>query len=258
MRSLQQFWTTRRIGEDRVTLTRLGPLRLWLARAEREWAYACHYGEGRDLMDLAQVPEDVVPDAMTWTTIGFGDAPRDYLFEGEIPHRPVSVKFNGPVGIPAGEEIRVFVAIPVFVRIRAISGSLSHNLGKVASDNLYRSWFGDPASGQLCHAARESVAFDPEDLELSPNSILCPISIRNDSPGSLLLNRLCLRMRKAGLYSGATHLWSSTARILYQGQNKDCQFRILEEMPAGEDNLQCLATPRESVISLHPRELICS
>ena len=62
MRSLQQLWSVRRMGEDRVTLTRVGRLRLWLARAEKEWGYAWYHGEEAGLMDMAQVPEDVVPD----------------------------------------------------------------------------------------------------------------------------------------------------------------------------------------------------
>ena len=61
MRNLRQFWTPRRIGEDQVSLARLGPLRLWLARAEKEWGFALEYGESVDVLDLTLVPEDVVP-----------------------------------------------------------------------------------------------------------------------------------------------------------------------------------------------------
>lgn len=246
MRSLQQFWSVRRIGEDRVTLARLGPLRLWLARADREWGYACDYGEEIDLMDFAQVPEDVVPEKLKWTSILFRDAPRDYLFEAIPPMRPVTVRTVGVLGLPAGESCSFYLIVPAFIRIRVLSNGSSQLLGTIASQKIRQSWFGSLTDGIHAYANPVDLLLDSRQLTACPNQIVYPVEMKNNSNKMLRFDQLCLDLRNTGLYSGATHLWGSPVGVEFLGHSRECPVSCSDAVPDTERELIEVAAPRKS------------
>ena len=245
MRSLQQFWSVRRIGENRVTLARLGPLRLWLARAEMEWAFAFEYGDPSSIMDLAQVPEDVVPEGLTWKNIIFQEAPREYALQASLPDRPVVVKPAYPVSIPAGEAGSFYVLIPVFIRIALQAGRKEILLGSVPSRALSDTWFGTPTEGTLCYSLPLPAERDLESMEPLPHHVVCPLEVQNRSDEDLVFEKLCLRPRYVGLYSGNSHLWSSLVRIHHEGLFKSTTIRYAAGVPDREPNLLEILKPEK-------------
>ncbi len=237
MRSLKQFWTTRRIGEDRVTLARLGPLRLWVARAQREWGFASDYGEEHQLMDLAQVPEDVVPDELEWKNLLFRDAPRDYRFDAAVPDHPLVIWPTHPVAIPPGESGELFVTLPVFVTIQLLKDKKERELGTVPSEQLSNSWFGDTTNGQMCYTGPVAAEFELKDLSPDAHHIVCPVVVDNRSDETVLLEKLCLRPDYIGLYCGDTHLWGTAVRIEHEDGYSNTNVRYSHEAPPYESGL---------------------
>lgn len=245
MRSLKQFWTVRRIGEDRVTLARLGPLRLWLARAEKEWGFGLHYGEDDHLMDLAMVPEDVVPDDLEWVHMLFLKAPREYRFEAAVPDRPVVIRPPHPVTIPPGDSGEFFASLPVFVKIVLIRGKTEQELGTISSERLSSSWFGDPKTGELCYTGPEPASLELEALSPEPHHIVCPVTVENRSDQTVLLEKLCLRPDHITLFCGETHLWGSAIRIEHEQGFSSTAVRYAREAPPLEGGLVEVAKPRK-------------
>ena len=233
MRSLQQFWSVRRVADDRVTLARLGPLRLWLARAEREWGYAVEHGEaGTEVMDIAQVPEDVVSRQLDWTNAAFREAPREFCLRAAVPDRSVVVKPEHPVTLPEGESATLFAPVPAFIQMVVLSGRREVVLGRIASRRLSDTWFGSPLEGELCYSLPRFATLDRDSLQVYPNEILCVLEIHNKSDEPLVLEKLCLRPGYVALYCGAQHLWASQVLIQHEDSFKGTQIRY----PSGPPN----------------------
>jgi len=245
MRSLQQFWSVRRIAEDRVTLARLGPLRLWLARADREWGFSCNYGEELDLMDFAQVPEDVVPDELKWETVLFKKAPRDYLFEASAPSLPLVVRTMGHLSLPGGESGSFFLVVPVVIGIRVLSDGNSQSIGTVATQKFPRSWFGTTVNGRFAHANPAPLLLDSGQVRANPNQIVYPLEIRNASSKMLRFDRICLDLRQTGIFSGRVHLWGSPLKIEFHGANRECPVVYSDTVPESEMDLLEVVAPRQ-------------
>jgi hypothetical protein len=243
VRNLRQFWTARRIGENRVTLARLGPLRLWLARADREWGFACEHGELSDVLDIAQVPEDVVPGSLDWNATLFAEAPREFLLKPTVPDRSVVVKPTYPVRIPVGESGTFFVLLPLFVRILVAAGKREQEIGVVPSRLLSDTWFGLPTDGEFCYSLPFPAERDIERLQPLPHHIVCPVEIRNQSSEDLKFEKLCFRPQYAAILCGDRHLWSTPVRILHEGHFKGATIRYLDHPPEFERDLLPVSKP---------------
>jgi len=245
MRSLQQFWSMRRIGDARVTLIRLGPMRLWLARAEKEWGYALEHGEASEIMDIAQVPEDVVPGDLKWDNMLFQQAPREYCLRPVVPDRPIVVKPEHTVSLPQGESGTFFVKIPVFVQIVVVSGHHELILGTVPSRVLSDTWFGNVMEGDFCYSLPYPATMERESLKPLPHQIVCTLEIQNRSDDILVFEKLCLRPRYVGIYCGNTHLWSSVVKIQHEGLFKSTHVRYSASQPDFEEGLMLITQPQK-------------
>ncbi len=243
MRSLQQFWTARRIGDDRVTLVRLGPLRLWLARADQEWGWACEHGECNEVMDIAQVPDDVVPGGLEWTSALFAEAPREFRLQPTVPDRPVVAKPEHPLLIPDGEAGLFFASVPVVVEIILVAGKREVVLGRVPSLRMSDTWFGPAVAGEFCYSLPAPARQALPEVEPFPHLIVCPLEIQNRSGEVLNFEKLCLRPEYLTLYCGAVHLWGGRVRIQHEGAFRGTSVRYIADPPEGEPNLSRIAAP---------------
>ncbi len=246
MRSIRQFWASRRIGEDRVTLVRMGPLRLWLARAEREWGFAREQGTVSHILDIAQVPEEVIPDGLEWTTILFREAPREFRLRAVVPDRPLVVKPVHPVTFPAGESGVFFVFLPVFLELIFSGGQQEHSVGTIPTNQLSDTWFGTFEEGEFCYSLPFPASRELETSRIYPHHIVCPVEIENRSADHLVFEKLCLRPRYLSLYCGQHHLWGSRVEVHNEHRNKTSRLRYPRGAPEMESGLTLLSTPREN------------
>jgi len=243
MRNLRQFWTHRRLHDDRVLLCRLGPLRLWLARGDSFWRFAHTFGESQELLDISAVPSDVVPDALEWTQAHFKQPPQELLLLPAIPDRPVVVQTPFPVVLPAGQSTRFLVRIPVSVEVRVETGKEQVRLGTLPSQSLSDTWFGTPTEGTFCYALSDPTSPDLENLRPGPHHIVVPVGLRNASSVPLEFGRFCLRLGHAGLYCGDRHLWSSPVEILQEDPYKPASLEYAKSPPGEEGDLLELVKP---------------
>lgn len=245
MRDLRQFWSPRRIGEDRVSLARLGPLRLWLARAEKEWGFACEYGEVGEILDIAQVPEDVVPANLDWITTVFSEAPREFHLKPAVPDRAVVVKPPYPVLIPPGESGTFHALVPVFITVVVSSGRKEMDLATFPSRQLSDTWFGAPTEGEFCYSLPFNAERDLGELKPLPNHLVCPIEIQNRSGLGLKFEKLCFRPEYVGIYCGDRNLWCTPVRIQHDDSFKGTTIRYGSMPRDAEAGMMQLASPRK-------------
>lgn len=245
MRSLQQFWASRRMGQDRVSFIRLGPMHLWLARADKEWGYAVEYGDLSQLIDISTVPSDVVPRSLEWVTTVFTDAPMDYALRPAVPDRPLVVRPIHPVRIPPGQAGTFFALIPVFIELLVTAKAQTHVLGKVPTRVMSDTWFGDHARGELSYTLPVPAQRDLAAMETHPHQILCPVEVKNGSKDELFFEKFCIRPRHLNLYCGDQHLWASAVQVSHEGSFHASLVRYDSAAPGYESGMVEVAKAAE-------------
>jgi hypothetical protein len=246
------------MGEDRVSLTRVGRLRLWLARAEKEWGYAWYHGEEAGLMDMAQVPEDVVPDELEWHRAFYESAPRDYVFESALPSQPILVRSSAPCVLPAGESVEFTLMVPACLRVTLMAGNRKHKLVSCPSERVEQAWFGTPVKGRLCQLITIPPANGTDLSSARPNQIVVPVRILNRSKKAINLDRIALDLGPAGLFSGALHLWSSPVGLTINESARSVTTTFENQIPKQETELMELKASDGNSSVFDLSEVICS
>lgn len=233
------------MGVDRVSYIRLGPLHLWLARADKEWGYATEHGELTQLIDLSTVPSDVVPRKLTWATTVFDKAPMDYELRPALPDRPLVVRPVHAVRIPRGQSGTFYALIPCFLEIVIHGDGNEYVMGKVPSQVMSDTWFGDHARGDLCYSLPASAQRDRTALDANPHHIICPVEVNNTSKEELFFEKFCIRPRYLSVYSSERNLWSSKIRVLHEGSYNNSSVRYETSAPEYESGLVEVAKAAE-------------
>lgn len=246
MRSMQQFWAMRRMGVDRVAFVRLGPLNVWLARADKEWGYAVENHGLTNVVDISHVPSDVVPKDLKWATAVFDHAPQDYALRPAVPDRPLVVRPINPVRIPHGQSGTFFALLPVFVEIYLQDSSGDYPMGTVPSQALSDTWFGTPTGGDLCYSLPFAAQRDLQAADLFPHQIICPVSVENRSRDDLAFEKFCLRPRHLGIFADSRSLWSSAVRIQHEGAFQSSAVVYEATPPRQAEGWVQLAKPQET------------
>jgi hypothetical protein len=164
----------------------------------------------------------------------------------EMPSRAVVVWPEQSLRLSTGSQIQVFVAIPVSVSI-LVGGADPVILETLPTRVLSNTWFGEPASGELCYALTSPVPKDIDGLVSGPDEAVCPVSILNHSAGELDFQRFCLRVEHLGIYRGASRLWTNSMRVEYRGETGkggEGQVTISAKAPAFEKTAEKLVEAR--------------
>ncbi|MDP0500970.1 MAG: DUF432 domain-containing protein [Verrucomicrobiota bacterium JB022] len=232
---------------DRVCLWRLGRLRLWLARAEKEWAYANENANDPEVLDASFVPHDVVPEGLEWHHHAFEHAPEQFELWPAVPPRPVVVRADRPVTIPAHESAQFFACIPVWVELWVGGPERDEQLklATVTTRALSNTWFGNHANGELCYSLRFAASRQLDELNRHPHHIICPIVLENHSEEALEFHKLCLRTKHLAVYSGHEHFWSNVVRIRYAGKSREARVTYESGVPSHEPNLRLVSKAYE-------------
>lgn len=247
MAAHQQFWKSRQMPLDRACLWRLGRLRLWLARAEREWGFATESAENPEVLDSSFVPYDVIPNRLDWKHFAFENAPEQFELWPAVPPRPVVVRADQAVAIPPRQSAKYFACVPVWVELW-VGAPERHNqmkIGSVPTRMLSNTWFGNHATGELCYSLRFAATRQLDDLKLHPHHLICPIILENHSEHTLDFHKLCLRTKHLAIYSGHEHFWSNVVRIRFSGKSREARVTYESKVPQFEDNLRLVSKAYE-------------
>lgn len=237
----------RRMGEDRVSFIRLGPLQVWLARADKEWGYAVKHGEMSTVVDHAKVPSDVVPKDLEWVTTVFESAPMDYELRPAVPNRPLVFRPLHPVRIPRGQRGTFYALIPVFMELVIHGKGTEFSMGKVPSQKLSDTWFGNYARGDLSYSIPMAAQRDLQAVETFPHQIVCPVEVSNASKEELFFEKFCLRPKHLMLFAGAKHLWSSRVKVTHEGAFHSSAVRYEDTAPDYEEGVTLVAKAAEKL-----------
>lgn len=241
-------WGRFPIQDGTVYRSRIGPLTVYLRREDGDWYVADqHDPEGISLDPTAPVPEtEAVP--MDWTRWvsdqNDPNMPGVVEIAPALPDKPVVVRPSGSFNIPAGVDVTLYFAVPVWVSIKATEPRPAP-LVTVPTVILSNTWFGDPGSGELGYVLRVDPSKNHREVTSTPWQALCPLTIRNISTDELAFERFSLQTDSLGIWSTQNHLWTDGVTVSFPGPDKPAQVHSSSTAPAGFDNAIRLSPPRE-------------
>lgn len=188
---------------------RIGPLELWVSRsvtgpADRaeghEWRFGVDY-DADAMIDRSEVVRPAppsVPQASARilryaTPVGDGQL----TLGARLPDRDIVVRAEPPLRLVAGHEVDVYIGTPVWVALRVGD----EELVQLPTVRMPETWFGpSPWEGELCYALRSRARLALSEMPRRPNRAMTVLSVRNEGPNDLLLERLKIPIPNLALY----------------------------------------------------------
>lgn len=196
-------------GESRCW--RLAGLDLRVTRSDREWQIESFRSP---LQHEDEQPWEVLSPA----PLPLENAvPGRHLFNRTSPllrilpaaaDRSVVIKPVNPLYIPGGQSAVLYVSTPLWVQVRTEKEPFP-----LLDEPVIRpsdTWFGlSPAQGRLCYGTKVSGRTDLGQLPVRAFRAVTPVSIRNDAPDPMPVERLCMPMPLLDLYAATDgRLWT--------------------------------------------------
>jgi hypothetical protein len=147
-----------------------------------------------------------------------------------LPDRAVVVRPEQPLTLLGGEEAALYVAIPVWLRLR-VAGE--RELVEVPVQRLQETWFGpSPVVGELCYATRTSARLQPGNLPPRAHHAVCRVGLSNRAASPLPLERLSLPVHHLDLWWHRERgLWTRGLEVERTADGRMASLRFGEGPP---------------------------
>jgi hypothetical protein len=234
------------IAQGQVGVWRIGPLRLQVRHAAGEWRVCHERGDDPWQADVSVriSPGEGCDEQAVERYIAADNSPR-FTLQPLLPDRSLVTRPVSPVYVPADEVVRLYVSIPVWLRLAV--GERQKPLTELATIRLSDTWFGpSPMNGELCYALRSRcrLALEPETL-LAYRAIT-PLVIRNKADQALLLERVNVPVRQLSLFAEpGGQLWTSEVALERTEDGQFANLRIDADAPAEARGAEPVSGPRE-------------
>jgi hypothetical protein len=232
---------------DNVTLAfRVGVRDLWIRRIEGEVRVA-HKDHGSGAGDPAtwgrDSPPGEPPAEQDWSRWAPAAAPTEVALRPMLPDRVVVMRPEWPFRLLPGAEARVFVRVPIWVRVELPVGDRSHTLVTLPSVAMSDTWWGDLSVGDLAYWLPTTARRTLSAHLFAPHLAICPLRMRNETQGELHVDKLALQVAHLTLYAGDGGLWADEARVLYQGIEEGSQIEMAGRPPLEAGDAALISPP---------------
>jgi hypothetical protein len=219
------IWGEHAAAEGKIVQLRLGPLSLQVQAVQNEIRVAQTYSDCSD----SDKPADEVPEDSSWSRWALKSKVEKFRCSPCFPDRSVVMKPEHPLKLKIGANVKIYVRIPVSVRILA-AGDAS-TVVEVPSVILSNTWFGNFTDGELCYWISSSARREPVIDPGMPHLVICPVGITNTAGEDLILEKLRLRVEALPIYRADNQLWASETKVYYRGGAEASQVEIVQGVP---------------------------
>ena len=242
-------WGEHKFTSDEIVEISIGTLRLWWQLRDSElWLAYKHIGENSNADSAEKKEEDNkgIPEDLDWLRWSIGKHECKFRVSPVLPDRPVIVKPEASFRLIKGSSSRIFVRIPVWLRIENMDKP-DKPIIEIPTVVLSDTWFGSFTGGELCYwissSARSQVEADPERNYLT----ICPIKITNGSDEDLVVEKICIRAAGLSLFFEGNQLWSDEVSLTYRGTDNVSRINFSGKSPDECNNAQIISQPRQPV-----------
>ena len=242
----ERWWGEIEVPENETRHWRIGPFDLWMRHSLEEWQASferCPDPFVDDLVVAAEPSREPAPEA---TTRRFGFRRRSSLVLRPLTaDRPVIVRSEKPFWVPAGEEVQIFVSVPLWVGLRSPSDE-TLVLDEPVS-RLSDTWFGPSTLvGELCYAVKTSIRFHRENLPDRPHRVVSAVRIRNHCGTPLPLERIRIPAPNLSLYASESgHLWTEAVTLEREEDGNLAALKLGRGAPREAGTCRKVGGPRE-------------
>jgi hypothetical protein len=222
---------------------RIGPLGFWVRRAELEWQVAEERYDDEALVVAAKKPAP--PQGAAWTRWASGAVNPPVRIRPITPDRPMVVRPAQPFRILKGGTARIYIRIPVWVRIELAVEDDPLPLMDIPTVQLSNTWFGSVFEGDLCYWTETSARRRYQNVEPRPHLAVTPMFIHNQVEAELPLEKLCLQTAGLGLYSSGGELWTSEVRVTNTGPGAPERIEVSSGPPEEARDAELICEPRQ-------------
>ena len=221
-----------KLEHSKCFLSHIGPLKVYYMLKTGEVNLAFDRDPDKQHREIETVQlEDTSMPLVDWERWVIDENCDKISFSPVMPDRPVVVRPEMPVNIPAKHSARFYVSIPAWVAIFAHEKKETIELCRAASSLLSNIWFGDLKSGELCYSLLTRARRDVTEIDYSPNRVLCPVLIWNRTGVDLNVERFCIHVEQLNIYQDGKQLWSNGVTINYQGEDSANKIVYLKRPP---------------------------
>jgi hypothetical protein len=185
----------------------LGDSMLWLKREKEGW-YVLQTGN--------QDEQKEEPDFTGAEYFQTGKS-NSIVIAPALPVKPMVFK-GSQLKVSIKQKFTFFLKIPVTIQIYYSKNMEENLLKEIPFKRLSDTWFGEPDSGEAAFALGNEYYLDFESIETSPFEAICPVSIFNNSPGTLEIQRQIIRVENLALYKNNNKIVTSMVQVEYKGQ----------------------------------------
>lgn len=250
---LSSPWGRHPLPSDTPSTFRFGPLLLrarsladeiWLDHRPGDWTRAKRSranqgdggrGDGEEEWVRWPVPEGA--DGLRFTPL--------------LPPRPVVAEPEFPFRLLPRARARVFVRVPLWVRVDATAGEEAGGTGtdrkltEVPSIVLSDTWWGDYSEGELCYWLQTTARRRVPPEVFGPHLAVCPVELKNRSDEELPVEKIVLRVAHLSLFADEGRLWADETRVRYRGPDEGSDVDVSGGRPAEAPDAVKVVEPRE-------------
>ena len=240
------LWGEKQIDQDgEARGWAIGSLRLWLAREDAELKIATEYASRPG--HRGELKAEELPPGISWSRWALDRRLSKIRLLPVFPAVPLITKLRSSLRVGGGTRARVYLRIPVWVRIEAASENERVTLEEVPSVVLSNTWLGTYTAGESCYwlatSARRGITPDL----FQPHLAISPVEIRNESGETLEIEKLCHRVMYLSLFIVGEQLWADEMTITFTGGRDPSQIEMSGEAPTQAGNARLLSPCRSLV-----------
>lgn len=254
---MQPWWGTFALDEEQAGRWTMGPTTLWVFRTAQEWR-VLYRAEGDPLRGDSEV---VVPiDDEAWRAVeaeadgdasikrqrhSFRSTQRRLSLHPLTADRPVVVRPEHPLSVPAGEAVTLYVSTPLWIRIETDTTPLQD----VPSHRPSDTWFGPSTrEGELCYASRTAGRVRLANLPLRMHRAVTPLHVRNRADEPLPLERVQVPTQYLALYrTNDDLLWTERLTVDRARSDAGAEVHIESGPPDDVAGATRVQEPRENL-----------
>jgi hypothetical protein len=225
---------------------RLGSRDLWL-RCQAGEVQIANEDRGAGSGDLAtwgsgSAPAEP-PEDSAWSRWAPPAPASEITVRPVLPDRAVVMRPEAAFRLLPGSEARVFVRVPVWIRVELVLAGTSHGLLTVPSVVMSDTWWGDLAAGELAYWLPTTARRAMQPGLFAPYLAVCPLHMRNETQGELLVDKVALRVAYLSLFQARDGIWADEARVLYLGHEEGSQIEMTGQPPSEAGPADLVASP---------------
>lgn len=171
-----------------------------------------HFSEKKE--EAEQEPVDIMKEGEYFQS----GKSNTLIIHPALPEKPLVFK-GSKLSVTPKQRLTFFVKIPLALELLHSKNEPENRLKIITPVRLSDTWFGEPDTGEPAFSLGNEYFLDYNEMETDPFSAICPITIFNNSPAILAVERLIIRTENLTLYANSGKIFTSVVEIEFKGKD---------------------------------------